>query len=173
MREPHGPHPVDISWIGWEAGVPLLPLEELIVIAFLAAFLVLVLGAIFVLIEFKKTKTGLSHQQIYDIVSTGLIAQGAKSLLNDDGLSCRYRGTYGRKCAIGFLIPDSMYNPKMEATYFTDDLIKPVLENVLNRKMTLMDQALLDDLLHVHDHDDPAFWPHKLTAVAIRHGLRA
>jgi hypothetical protein len=172
VREPHGTHPVDISWIGWEAGVPLLPLEELLMIAALAVSVVLVLGMIFILIEFKKTKTGMSRQQIFDTVKNGLLAQGKKST-NENKYCCQYRGIGNTKCAVGFLIPDSMYTKDMEVTCFSMNPIKGALEVTLNRPMTWEDERLINDLLNVHDIHGPDLWPYELRKVASMHGLRA
>lgn len=47
-----------------------------------------------------------------------LAGQRAKSckpdLLNRRGATCLYRDPVGRKCAVGVLIPDSLYAPNME-----------------------------------------------------------
>lgn len=42
-----------------------------------------------------------------------LIAQGGCSV-SPIGVSCRYRGANGRKCAIGLYIPDACYHEKLE-----------------------------------------------------------
>jgi hypothetical protein len=54
-----------------------------------------------------------SKQEVFDFVAKKLIEQGQKSASSKaDG--CAYRGDYGRKCAIGWLIPDSNYDPDIE-----------------------------------------------------------
>lgn len=46
-------------------------------------------------------------QQAFDIAALGMLNQGEKSR-NHTG-TCMYRGDHGRKCAVGFLIPDELY----------------------------------------------------------------
>ncbi len=52
-------------------------------------------------------------QRIFDFVVINLAEQGTKSIV---GVSCQYRGLENRKCAAGFLIPDAVYNHRMEGT---------------------------------------------------------
>lgn len=54
----------------------------------------------------------LTAQQIFDTVATHLLKQG-KRATNLHG-TCVYRGEGGTKCAVGCLIADEEYNPKME-----------------------------------------------------------
>lgn len=55
----------------------------------------------------------LKRQEIFNTVYTGLRAQGFEpSIVMDD--ACAYRGQEGRKCAIGFLIPDDRYSEDLE-----------------------------------------------------------
>ena len=55
-------------------------------------------------------------QEIYDTAVAGLASQGFQPAYNTDygGPSCAYRGTEGRKCAIGWCIPDELYVPEIE-----------------------------------------------------------
>ena len=55
-------------------------------------------------------------QDIYDTAVAGLASQGFQPAYNTEygGPSCAYRGTEGRKCAIGWCIPDELYSPAME-----------------------------------------------------------
>lgn len=53
----------------------------------------------------------MNRQQIFDTVVSKLLIQGQNSV---DEVVCRYRGPEGRKCAIGHLIPDELYNPDFE-----------------------------------------------------------
>lgn len=50
-------------------------------------------------------------QEVFDFVVKMLHGQGGKST---NGLICMYRAANGRKCALGWLIPDEEYDPKME-----------------------------------------------------------
>lgn len=62
---------------------------------------------------------------VFNFLKQELLAQGARSAGPDGG--CRLRGGNGLKCAVGFLVPDSMYDISMESKLsatvhrFTDD----------------------------------------------------
>ena len=61
----------------------------------------------------------MDKQTIFDTVVNHLAAQGTQSMSGGDPdtnreAGCAYRGDNGTKCAVGCLIPDDMYNPKME-----------------------------------------------------------
>ena len=54
----------------------------------------------------------MDKQEIFNKAYLGLKSQGfAKSF---DGKVCLYRDTEGRKCAVGYLIPDELYSVDME-----------------------------------------------------------
>lgn len=57
-----------------------------------------------------------SLQEVYDTAVAGMASQGFQPAYNTDygGPSCAYRGTEGRKCAIGWCIPDELYVSEME-----------------------------------------------------------
>jgi len=55
----------------------------------------------------------LTRQEIFDKAYLGIAAQGF--VMSQQNLGrCAYRGAHGLKCAIGQLIPDDRYDPKME-----------------------------------------------------------
>jgi len=55
----------------------------------------------------------MTRQEWFDTSVRGLRAQGGPSVCEVSGF-CVYRGPEGRKCAIGFLIPDEKYDILME-----------------------------------------------------------
>ena len=60
-------------------------------------------------------KTYSNLQEVYDTAVAGLSSQEFKpSYGGRNGTSCAYRGGNGRKCAIGWCIPDELYSPEME-----------------------------------------------------------
>jgi hypothetical protein len=76
--------------------------------------------------DFEKLN---SKQEIYNYVCEKLWKQGERSMIKNPAYNkkniltgeqfiCAYRGDGGRKCAIGFLIPDNFYNPRMETKSF-------------------------------------------------------
>jgi hypothetical protein len=52
-------------------------------------------------------------QMIFNTVYTHLIKQGGPSTIRG---ACMYRGQNGRMCAVGFMIPDDVYEENMEGT---------------------------------------------------------
>lgn len=113
----------------------------------------------------------MSRQEIFDIVSSNLLMQGDKSLRESGG--CAYRGKDGKKCAVGWLIPDEEYTPRMEYTSFSDEKIRPVLEKRIGRKLTHLDERLLMQLVECHDQGTPRFWHLDLERIAEKNGLRS
>lgn len=55
-------------------------------------------------------------QKIFDRAVGGILKQGRASITIDinDRPQCMYRGYNDTKCAVGHLIPDDIYDPKME-----------------------------------------------------------
>jgi hypothetical protein len=56
----------------------------------------------------------MNGQEAFTKVWTGLKAQGFLRALGEGG-TCAYRGTEGRRCAAGILIPDAEYRPEFES----------------------------------------------------------
>ena len=88
--------------------------------------------------------TDLLHQQVYDTVARHLIVQKIAAASNS---VCWYRATQGRKCAIGCLIPDDMYDPRMEGHG-----IRHLMQDFPG-VLPPVDSALLEDLQSAHDMD--------------------
>ena len=61
----------------------------------------------------------LTAQEVYNQVRDGLKSQGwLKSEAAHNYAGCAYRGAGGKKCSAGWLIPDSLYQEKMEGLTF-------------------------------------------------------
>lgn len=56
----------------------------------------------------------LTKQTIFNKVWNHFIVKKGKASFSSEMKQCLYRGPNGAKCAIGVLIPDSVYEPKME-----------------------------------------------------------
>lgn len=54
----------------------------------------------------ERTKSEMTLQEMFDAAARGIISQGGKSA--DAKGECLYRGPDGRKCAVGWLIADSV-----------------------------------------------------------------
>jgi len=96
----------------------------------------------------------MTRQEIFNIAYRGLKSQGFKGSevrgldpLVPQNITCAYRGDGGRKCAIGFLIPDERYSPNIEG--------KGVIELVDNVYPDLIptdgEEAFLRRLQECHD----------------------
>ena len=58
----------------------------------------------------------MTLQESFNHICRNLIAASAPSVYQDgtDMKNCQYRGEYGAKCVVGWLIPDEYYTPFME-----------------------------------------------------------
>ena len=97
----------------------------------------------------------LTDQEIFDKVLVHLREQGKRATLEKAG--CAYRGDKGAMCAIGCLIPDHLYDPRIEnrtidsiniesgLDVFHDILFRAGLHGDAKRYL------LLSHLQHAHD----------------------
>ena len=90
--------------------------------------------------------------------------------MDEVGLTCQYRGPHGAKCAAGVLIPDELYDPKMEG-----DSIRGVVADYDLPLFEDVNVNLLYDMQMAHDNGGgDGFTEHmknRLTHVATRHSL--
>lgn len=94
-------------------------------------------------------------QQLYETVVLHQRKQGQKShvKLAEGDYSCRYRGSDGRKCAIGCLIPDDVYKPAMEGGDVSDIIAKDLLPLNLAAEFH-KNLRLLSLLQKIHDESN-------------------
>ena len=88
----------------------------------------------------------MDNQQAFDTVARHLLTQGCKSI---GPHGCAYRGEGGKKCAIGALIPDDLYNRSFEGNRIFPLVREHVEIGVLLEDVSL---TMLDELQIVHDH---------------------
>lgn len=105
----------------------------------------------------------MTMQEMFDTAALGLLTQNRKSLDHRSAV-CKFRGNYGTKCAIGFLIPDSHYDHRMEG-----EAMKTIQWAVANGLFPSKPLAMA--LVDVHDGMPVEFWASGLESVAIRFGL--
>lgn len=108
----------------------------------------------------------MTKQEAFDAVCIHAANMDEKSE-NRDRTACAYRGTDGRKCFVGALIPDGMYSKSMEGLDVID---------VLGADFGLWEYFadlswLLLDLQEIHDCLCVGDWRRELRRAARRHGL--
>lgn len=80
----------------------------------------------------------------------GVLRQGGKSM---DGGKCRYRAPNGRKCAVGHLIEDRRYEPRIES--HTADY-REVIDAIGLEDPKVRTVSLLRELQTAHDESSDA-----------------
>ena len=108
--------------------------------------------------------TVMSDQETFDTVVAHLRKQGRKS---QEDRQCLYRGPDGTKCAVGCLIPDSEYSPKLEM----HSIINLEFSRRLPPSLEGLNLRLLRELQSVHDTWCVYQWEERFQAVAKHYGL--
>ena len=109
----------------------------------------------------------MDKRETFERVRAHLTAQGQRSTTDRHGRQiCAYRGDGGRMCAAGTLIPDALYDDRMEGE--TIDLL---LERWPQLAHHLQPVAMIRDLQFIHDHTPADEWPERLAALAEVHGV--
>jgi hypothetical protein len=111
----------------------------------------------------------MNKQQIFDKVARHLLKQNAKSRVvetgpdSDETVHCKYRGPDGLMCAVGCLIPDDLYDPKMEGRRAHAILGSLFFDRTgISRE----DMGLLEALQSIHDNTSVRDWPGHLRNLA-------
>lgn len=102
-----------------------------------------------------------SPGEILSFIGINMLKQGCMSVKYG---GCKYRGDNGTKCAIGFLIPDEIYTPRLEGYTNARDLIAKLCYSEL--KDVIYD--LLDDLQTLHDSGIKS-WREGLLDIALKY----
>lgn len=113
----------------------------------------------------------MTAQEVFDKVARHLLKQGQRSVRSvshhKDQPECAYRSPSGLKCAVGCLIPDHEYDPRMEgkAVDCLDDFAGTMGELVPAHGRLLM------ELQQIHDSRMPTSWASELRDLATHRGL--
>lgn len=102
-----------------------------------------------------------TYQETFDRVITHLKTQGRQAMLNAPEIalkgSCAYRAPGGLRCAIGCLIPDDLYDPRIETRP-----VAGIIEEYVNfpdLSMYLSENFPLDLMCALQQlHDAPECW---------------
>jgi hypothetical protein len=97
----------------------------------------------------------MTNVELINFVFEKLIAQGVQSM-GDNGISCRYRGVNGSKCAAGHLIKDEFYNDSLENKRSTSEDVAKVL---IDSGVPINQLELVRELQKIHDDYPPIQWP--------------
>ena len=109
----------------------------------------------------------MNRREVFDKVKEHLLSQGVVSRTADsmDGIeTCRYRGPWGRQCAVGCLIDDDHYYEGLEGYAVTE---AGVIE-VLRKSGVPADSDTIDmlyELQSVHDDMLPSHWEEALEEI--------
>lgn len=116
----------------------------------------------------------LDAQDVFDIVAWHLLRQHAQATAPNDA-RCMYRAPDGRRCAVGWLIPDEIYTLDIE--FIGVSSLAADLKTTVHgqRFAAFLDSHmwLLRDLQGMHDARAPYEWPVALRVIAQRHRLSA
>jgi hypothetical protein len=118
----------------------------------------------------------LDAQDVFDIVGWHLLHQNARATAFD-GVKCMYRAAGGRRCAIGWIMPDEIYTKSLEF-YGVRDLAARLStdsdpEHIAFADFLYRHMPLLRDLQGMHDAHQPEDWPLVLRDIARSYDLNA
>jgi hypothetical protein len=101
-------------------------------------------------------------QEIFDKISNHLLTQNKRSAVNGNGV-CMYRFE-NLKCAAGCLIPDELYDSKMEFKKVTElDYFKNNFSDI--------EIPLIRQLQDIHDDFEPLEWSLQIKIIAAQWNL--
>lgn len=120
----------------------------------------------------------MTKQEVFDKVARHLLTQRVKAVTSMYTLTpkCVYRSENGLSCAIGCLIPDSLYTSAIEGTPVrggSGTLLLTVLRKANVPVDNYADVSFLSDLQGVHDLCPVEAWKDQLLQVAVRYELNA
>lgn len=91
----------------------------------------------------------MTKKEIFIAVCNHLAKQKARSVGNNE--YCVYRGPGGKKCAIGALIPDEIYDERMEGKTILELIDMANNEDIALPEYFEDEEALLERLQTLHD----------------------
>lgn len=104
----------------------------------------------------------MTDQEVFDTVAKHLLTQKRKSV---DRGRCLYKSNDGAMCAVGCLIPESMYQREMEGHHVEDAVVGKTLS------LLGINIHLAQKLQGVHDQYDAEQWKEMLDVTAYCYGL--
>lgn len=113
----------------------------------------------------------MTLQDIFDTVAERLYAQGEASMEHAD--KCLYHSPCGARCAVGWLIPDTHYDPAIEGVEVSGNRVVAVLK----QSGIPTDESTLDLLRELQDAHDNSLtgclesWVDHMQIIATERGL--
>ncbi|WP_157140646.1 hypothetical protein [Paraburkholderia graminis] len=108
---------------------------------------------------------------MFDVIGWHLLRQGTRATAFD-GVKCLYRAMDGKRCAIGWIIPDEVYERSLEFLGVRDLAARLIeSEHAAFARVLYRHMPLLRDLQEMHDARHPFEWPFALRVIAQRHQL--
>jgi hypothetical protein len=113
----------------------------------------------------------LSAQDVFDIAAYHMLRQGVRGA--DDKGHCLYRAPNSTRCAVGWLIPDSVYDTSMEDQTVCDLALRLCDERhdsdrARFGRFLIRHSSLLAALQYIHDGTTPYLWASSLYDLADR-----
>ncbi|TPL66593.1 hypothetical protein [Mesorhizobium sp. B2-4-1] len=105
-------------------------------------------------------------QQTFNTIYLGLQAQGWRQSYDREAFMCAYRGANNHKCAIGHLIPDDQYVPKM------DDFVAGVLGYDWFKELNFVPELTRDEFNGLQACHDNNVHPDEMKAAFITFGQK-
>lgn len=125
-----------------------------------------------------------TNQEIFNQVAEHMLHQGEPAVHSDGGCMYRFQGedrAKTLKCAVGCLIPDSVYSETIEggqissllhrSTEAADPENLALATALKNSGISRKSYALLHELQDIHDNFEAASWPEFLRDLAQEHRL--
>ncbi len=114
------------------------------------------------------TEKTMTAQEVVNVVVAGLRGQGWQRSKRPDLHVCQYRGVDGRKCAVGHLIPDDVYNPDWDRK---GSGARCIVEDCWALAHLAPHVGLLEQLQGAHDGADGAGMEERVRLVVAEFGL--
>lgn len=114
----------------------------------------------------------LDRQDVFDVIAWRLLFQNARARAAD-GIKNLYRSPDGKRCAIGWIMPDDVYAPEFESKGIRE-IAAYLAETDEGKEFAAFVAAhvsMLCDLQGLHDAYRPDEWPNRLHLIAQKYDL--
>lgn len=114
----------------------------------------------------------MSPQALFNFICSELLAQGKRST-TFDGYRCQYRGEGGTKCAVGMLIPDTLYKRNFEFMGVKElcERMGDTPNGMRIARVLCAHIDLLTRMQEIHDTVLPSEWREAMRVAAEKFGL--